>query len=330
MISICRTKFGDFPLVYDLLRDDVNVREQEIERVKLMDQTIRKNKSKDSTDLFSSIAQSQVLSNRKEDAVQLLLQTPSTHTDLYKNYLHACAIAATTSQQNFKQTMDFVASSLIILKSEEEVNLGVELLCLIGQGEKACRILQEYNQWEKAARIAKCILPLEDRKEVLLRWANHLTITDKKMEAIGMYLSLGYFIDVLNLLNQSKLYDIAVMFIKACEANNILMISIDEKDDEQKFINLKSQIFFAYATHLESLGNKSLCETYHNLLSKFSNISTINSSYGGNSNVGGGGGTQVDLSENVEIPLEDNQQQKEQEEEEKIEIEVEESNFSLE
>eukprot|EP01080_Neovahlkampfia_damariscottae_P006660 gene6660-10825_t len=264
------TKYGDFPLIYDLLRDDVNVREQEIEKLKVMDSTIRRNKSKDSTDLFSSIAQSQVLSNRKEDAVQLLLQTPSTHPDLYKNYLHACAIAATTSPQNFRQTMDFVAGSLIILKTEEEVNLGVELLCIINQGDKACRILQEYGQWEKAARIAKCILPLEDRKEVLLRWANHLTITDKKMEAVGMYMSLGLFNDVLNLLNQSKLYDIAVMFIKACEINNIPMKS-KENTDDQKFINLKSQIFFAYATHLESLGNKSLSEKYHNLLSKFSN-----------------------------------------------------------
>jgi glutaminase len=85
--------------------DDVNVRDHEIQRLKVMDQTLRKNKSKESADLYSSIAQSQVFSNRKEDAINLLLQTPSNHVDLYKNYLHACAISATTSQLNFNQTV---------------------------------------------------------------------------------------------------------------------------------------------------------------------------------------------------------------------------------
>jgi hypothetical protein len=165
--------------------------------------------------------------------------------------------------------MDFVASSLMIMKSEDEVSMGVELLCLIGQGSKACRILQDLGNWEKAARIAKCILPLNEREEVLLRWANHLSMTESKMNAIGMYLSLGLFNDVLNLLNQSKLYDIATMFIKACETNGIEMKSKEDFDNETKFINLKSQIYFAYATHLEQLGNKSSTE-YHNLLTKFS------------------------------------------------------------
>jgi glutaminase len=85
--------------------DDVNVRDHEIQRLKVMDLTLRKNKSKESADLYSTIAQSQVLSNRKEDAINLLLQTPSNHVDLYKNYLHACAISATTSQLNFNQTV---------------------------------------------------------------------------------------------------------------------------------------------------------------------------------------------------------------------------------
>jgi hypothetical protein len=85
--------------------------------------------------------------------------TPRDHKDVYLNCLHACVISASHSPQHFNQTVQVVAKGLMSFKTEKEVDFGVELLCLIGEGFKACRFLQDIDAWSKAARLAKvCFL----------------------------------------------------------------------------------------------------------------------------------------------------------------------------
>lgn len=261
------------PPIFDLLREDSTVQKDEVSRLKIMDDSLRLNQNKESSGLISGLASSEVLVNKKDEAVNLLLETPTNHKDLFKNYLHACVISASNSREHYVNTIQVVATSLLSLKSEEEFDMGIELLCLIGEGYKACRVLQDFDQWDKAARIAKCILPTDKRRLVLVRWANELNATDQKMESAGVYLSLGLFVDVLDVLHQSKLDDIATLFIKACEEMKVPMIgkekfSSDQDRSEERFKKLKEEIFTSYAQHLEKIGNKILSNDFKPMIEK--------------------------------------------------------------
>ena len=52
---------------------------------------------------------------------------------------------------------------------------GVELLCLIGLVFDACRYLQDNNEWERAAWLAKIRLSDDEYNEVIKRWCENLT-----------------------------------------------------------------------------------------------------------------------------------------------------------
>jgi WD40 repeat protein len=251
---------------FDLLRQDDEVKRDETLRVKNLDDSLRSSASKESSGMFSVIAQSQVFVDRKDEAVSLLMDTPTTHKDLFKNYLHACVISASNSKDHFISTVQVIATSLISLKSEEEFDMGVELLCLIGEGYKACKVLQDCDKWEKAARIAKSILPEDKKRLILMRWASNLSSTNTFM-SIGVYLSLGLFVDVLENLHDAKLDDLAAMFIKACEEEKIPMVGKEKFSDqdfsEERFATLRNDIHVSYAKYLDKIGYKTLSLEYH-------------------------------------------------------------------
>lgn len=50
----------------------------------------------------------------------------------------------------------------------------MELLCLIGLIFDACRYLQDNNEWEKAAWLAKVRLNENEQQEIIKRWSDYL------------------------------------------------------------------------------------------------------------------------------------------------------------
>lgn len=178
---------ASMPAVFDLLRDNESVRLDEMAIIKTHDESIRLNNTPQAADMYQQVAQSEALLGQKNTAVKLLMKTPNNHPDMYLNFLHACVIAASNSQAHFRETVQLVASSLISQKSEKDLMYAVEFLALIGEGYKACKILQDFDMWEKSARLAKCILPESQSKAIMAKWANQLATSGKQMKAIGMY-----------------------------------------------------------------------------------------------------------------------------------------------
>ena len=121
--------------------------------------------------------------------------------------------------------MKFVASSFI---ASGDLNMGVELLCVIGKGFDACRYLQIHDKWEEAARLAKSTLPEDQCNDILRRWANQLFGQGLKMKAIEIMLSMYAYMEVLKMLLDSSYDDLAALFLRSLEENGALGIIIEE------------------------------------------------------------------------------------------------------
>uniref|UniRef100_A0A3B4AD73 WDR11 TPR domain-containing protein n=1 Tax=Periophthalmus magnuspinnatus TaxID=409849 RepID=A0A3B4AD73_9GOBI len=95
---------------------------------------------------------------------------------------------------------------------------GVQLLCLIDKAADACRYLQTYGEWNRAAWLAKVRLNPCESSDVLKRWAEHLCSpqVNQKSKAILVLLSLGCFYRVGEMLHSMRQFDRAALFIEAC------------------------------------------------------------------------------------------------------------------
>uniref|UniRef100_A0A672NJL1 WD repeat-containing protein 11 n=1 Tax=Sinocyclocheilus grahami TaxID=75366 RepID=A0A672NJL1_SINGR len=95
---------------------------------------------------------------------------------------------------------------------------GVQLLCLIDKAADACRYLQTYGEWNRAAWLAKVRLSPAESSDVLKRWAEHLCSpqVNQKSKAILVLLSLGCFHKVGEMLHSMRYFDRAALFIEAC------------------------------------------------------------------------------------------------------------------
>ncbi|EFC40312.1 WD40 repeat-containing protein [Naegleria gruberi] len=287
---------SSLPSTFDLLRDNDSVRNEEMKILQQHDQTLQhKIKSGAPTeqiqDLFSLVARSESELLQKDQAVKTLLQTPLDSKNLYANFLHATVLAASNSPSHFKETVQFVASSLISLKKDNDIEFGVQLLCSIGEGLKACRILQDFDMWEKAARIAKSILPEHESIIVLTKWADYLQSNNQLLKSIGVWMSLGLFKEVLDLLHKSELDDIASLFTKAYDEylphlplNElhryfVLRVSSPSKLSEPLYSSSKSHddfemtcrklkyfVYQQYAVFLDKIGCNELADNYKVLI----------------------------------------------------------------
>ena len=99
----------NLPARFDLLRDNRTVLSNEMNLLAVHDRTARNTKK---FDLFRPIAHAEALIGQKENAVSLLLDTPTTHRDFYINSLHACVISASLGDPvHFQHTVRFPSFS---------------------------------------------------------------------------------------------------------------------------------------------------------------------------------------------------------------------------
>ncbi|KAL0480900.1 WD repeat-containing protein [Acrasis kona] len=283
----------ELPISYDLLRDNSSLLADELYNASKQDESVRKSNT---VDLYAQVAQIHACLNHPQDAVNLLLETPADHPDMYLNFLHACVISAAsrpgTDRDHFYSTVLFVASNLISQqKNDRDVNTGVELMILIGEGFRACKTLQDFDQWDKAARLARCVLDENHSKVILSRWADHLTSSGQLMKSIGLWMSLGLFREVIDLLHKSELDDIAALFCKACTEHGfdlsrmhkgtVLKViqptqlstpSYESQDNDCTTRKLMYFIYQQYGTYLGRIGNEKLALHYCNGIIKGSDV----------------------------------------------------------
>ncbi|KAJ8418074.1 hypothetical protein AAFF_G00137830 [Aldrovandia affinis] len=156
-----------------------------------------------------------LLLGQTDRAVQLLLETSADNPSYYCDSLKACLVTTITSSRPSQSTIKLVATNMI---ANGKLAEGVQLLCLIDKAADACRYLQTYGEWNRAAWLAKVRLNSAEGSDVLKRWAEHLCSpqVNQKSKAILVLLSLGCFLRVGEMLHSMRYFDRAALFIDAC------------------------------------------------------------------------------------------------------------------
>uniref|UniRef100_A0A3B4G5C2 WD repeat-containing protein 11 n=1 Tax=Pundamilia nyererei TaxID=303518 RepID=A0A3B4G5C2_9CICH len=144
-----------------------------------------------------------LLLGQTDRAVQLLLETSADNPSYYCDSLKACLVTTITSSGPSQSTIKLVATNMI---ANGKLAEGVQLLCLIDKAADACRYLQTYGEWNRAAWLAKVRLNPAESSDVLKRWAEHLCSpqVNHKSKAILVLLSLGCFYKVGEMLHSFK------------------------------------------------------------------------------------------------------------------------------
>uniref|UniRef100_A0A3Q1IJJ3 WD repeat-containing protein 11 n=1 Tax=Anabas testudineus TaxID=64144 RepID=A0A3Q1IJJ3_ANATE len=156
-----------------------------------------------------------LLLGQTDRAVQLLLETSADNTSYYCDSLKACLVTTITSSGPSQSTIKLVATNMI---ANGKLAEGVQLLCLIDKAADACRYLQTYGEWNRAAWLAKVRLNPAESSDVLKRWAEHLCSSqvNQKSKAILVLLSLGCFYKVGEMLHSMRHFGRSALFIEAC------------------------------------------------------------------------------------------------------------------
>ncbi|RMZ97372.1 WD repeat-containing 11, partial [Brachionus plicatilis] len=150
----------------------------------------------------NSVLRDFILSNQLDSAFNFLMESDPISESYTNNLVKACLIASVkNSDENSqaKTSIKLVATSLI---ANGKIYDGVELLCLIGLIFDACRYLQDNNEWEKAAWLAKMRLSENEQQEIIKRWSEYLisNTINRKESAIFLLLSCNSYWKVLDLL----------------------------------------------------------------------------------------------------------------------------------
>lgn len=187
-----------------------------------------------------------LLLGQTDRAVQLLLETSADNSSYYCDSLKACLVTTITSSGPSQSTIKLVATNMI---ANGKLAEGVQLLCLIDKAADACRYLQTYGEWNRAAWLAKVRLNPSESADVLKRWAEHLCSpqVNHKSKAILVLLSLGCFYKVGEMLHSMRHFDRAALFIEACLKSGVM----EANDSSNK---LMVAAFLDYARLLRSLG----------------------------------------------------------------------------
>eukprot|EP00118_Oscarella_pearsei_P009065 m.49863 g.49863 ORF g.49863 m.49863 type:complete len:1222 (+) comp34038_c1_seq1:279-3944(+) len=199
-------------------------------------------------------AEKMIYLKQTDRAVQLLLETASENDQYYTDALRACLVATIRSSGVSQSTIKLVATNLI---ANGKLSEGVQLLSLIDKGLDASRYLQTYGEWNQAAFLAKSSLSERECAEVFSRWAEHLAspTVNQKANAVLLFVSLGQFSKVLEMLYSMRWFDTAALFAEVCLEFGLL-------DNSHETKALIEAVFLEYARFQLILDNKIAARFY--------------------------------------------------------------------
>uniref|UniRef100_A0A8D1MUB8 WD repeat-containing protein 11 n=1 Tax=Sus scrofa TaxID=9823 RepID=A0A8D1MUB8_PIG len=229
-------------ICYDILCENAYFQKFQLERVNL--QEVKRS----TYDHTRKCTDQLLLLGQTDRAVQLLLETSAENQHYYCDSLKACLVTTVTSSGPSQSTIKLVATNMI---ANGKLAEGVQLLCLIDKAADACRYLQTYGEWNRAAWLAKVRLNSEECADVLKRWVDHLCSpqVNQKSKALLVLLSLGCFSSVAETLHSMRYFDRAALFVEACLKYGAIEVS----QDTDKLI---AAIYADYARSLKNLGFK--------------------------------------------------------------------------
>ncbi|XP_073210303.1 WD repeat-containing protein 11 isoform X4 [Lepidochelys kempii] len=229
-------------ICYDILCENSYFQKFQLERVHL--QEVKRS----TYDHTRKCADQLLLLGQTDRAVQLLLETNAENPHYYCDSLKACLVTTVTSSGPSQSTIKLVATNMI---ANGKLAEGVQLLSLIDKAADACRYLQTYGEWNRAAWLAKVRLNSEECADVLKRWVDHLCSpqVNQKSKAILVLLSLGCFTRVAEMLHSMRYFDRAALFVEVC----LKYGTIEVNEVTNKLIHV---VFADYARSLKTLGFK--------------------------------------------------------------------------
>ncbi|XP_074856630.1 WD repeat-containing protein 11 isoform X2 [Carettochelys insculpta] len=227
-------------ICYDILCENSYFQKFQLERVHL--QEVKRS----TYEHTRKCADQLLLLGQTDRAVQLLLETSAENPHYYCDSLKACLVTTVTSSGPSQSTIKLVATNMI---ANGKLAEGVQLLSLIDKAADACRYLQTYGEWNRAAWLAKVRLNSEECSDVLKRWVDHLCSpqVNQKSKAILVLLSLGSFTRVAEMLHSMRYFDRAALFAEVCMKYGTIEVN------EDTIIHV---IFADYARGLKMLGFK--------------------------------------------------------------------------
>uniref|UniRef100_A0A3Q2HFK8 WD repeat domain 11 n=1 Tax=Equus caballus TaxID=9796 RepID=A0A3Q2HFK8_HORSE len=207
-------------ICYDVLCENAYFQKFQLERVNL--QEVKRS----TYDHTRKCTDQLLLLGQTDRAVQLLLETSADNQHYYCDSLKACLVTTVTSSGPSQSTIKLVATNMI---ANGKLAEGVQLLCLIDKAADACRYLQTYGEWNRAAWLAKVRLNSEECADVLKRWVDHLCSpqVNQKSKALLVLLSLGCFSSVAETLHSMRYFDRAALFVEACLKYGAIEVSGD-------------------------------------------------------------------------------------------------------
>ncbi|KAF6725673.1 WD repeat-containing protein 11, partial [Oryzias melastigma] len=240
-------------ICYDVLCESSYFQKFQLDRVHL--QEVKRS----SYEHTKKCADQLLLLGQTDRAVQLLLETSADNSSYYCDSLKACLVTTITSSGPSQSTIKLVATNMI---ANGKLAEGVQLLCLIDKAADACRYLQTYGEWNRAAWLAKVRLNPAEGSDVLKRWAEHLCSPqfNQKSKAILLLLSLGCFYKVGEMLHSMRQFDRAALFIEACLKNGChggqryFQYPFENSLRHSSCFTLIEAAFVDYARLLRSLG----------------------------------------------------------------------------
>ncbi|XP_008325785.1 WD repeat-containing protein 11 [Cynoglossus semilaevis] len=239
-IEATQTPQNHLDICHDILCESTYFQKFQLDRVHL--QEVKRS----SYEHTKKCADQLLLLGQTDRAVQLLLETSADNPSYYCDSLKACLVTTITSSGPSQSTIKLVATNMI---ANGKLAEGVQLLCLIDKAADACRYLQTYGAWTRAAWLAKVRLNPAESSDVLKRWAEHLCSpqVNQKSKAILVLLSLGCFYRVGEMLHSMRQFDRAALFVEACLKYGVM----EANDSSNKLIEAA---FLDYARLLRSLG----------------------------------------------------------------------------
>ncbi|XP_066549103.1 WD repeat-containing protein 11 [Amia ocellicauda] len=231
---------GHLDICHDTLCESAYFQRSQLERVHL--QEVKRSNYEHT----KKCADQLLLLGQTDRAVQLLLETSAENPSYYCDSLKACLVTTITSSGPSQSTIKLVATNMI---ANGKLAEGVQLLCLIDKAADACRYLQTYGEWNRAAWLAKVRLSFPECSEVLKRWVDHLCSpqVNQKSKAMLVLLSLGCFQRVAEMLHSMRYFDRAALFIEAS-----LKCGVMEANDNT--YKLMGSVYADYARLLRGLG----------------------------------------------------------------------------
>uniref|UniRef100_A0A2K5NVY6 WD repeat-containing protein 11 n=1 Tax=Cercocebus atys TaxID=9531 RepID=A0A2K5NVY6_CERAT len=233
-------------ICYDVLCENAYFQKFQLERVNL--QEVKRS----TYDHTRKCTDQLLLLGQTDRAVQLLLETSADNQHYYCDSLKACLVTTVTSSGPSQSTIKLVATNMI---ANGKLAEGVQLLCLIDKAADACRYLQTYGEWNRAAWLAKVRLNPEECADVLKRWVDHLCSpqVNQKSKALLVLLSLGCFFSVAETLHSMRYFDRAALFVEACLKYGAFEVTEDTDILCKKLI---TAVYADYARSLKNLGFK--------------------------------------------------------------------------